>query len=125
MNSEATTELQQRKVRGRPFAKGRSGNPFGRPAISAKREQMLAAGTALLTKHHGRELNRPEELLLDELISVRLTKPTNATEATKRANPVRRLPYEETDHDARSFRGSHAAAGRIARQIVVPHGGRY
>jgi hypothetical protein len=89
LSSEIISDGKLRRLANlRPFPKGVSGNPGGR---GARRERMLADELASLTQHLGRALTRPEELLLDELVSVRLTRPGDSTEATKRATSVSKL----------------------------------
>jgi hypothetical protein len=89
MASEATTEAvsdgkARRLANLKPWPKGVNGR-------TAKRNELLADEHVHFVQHHGREPAHPERLLIDELLSVRLKKPADATEATKRATSTAKL----------------------------------
>jgi hypothetical protein len=76
-----------------PWPKGTSGNPSGLPKVRPKlnREAMIAEHTAKAMEHHKRSLTPIEVELINQIVTLKLTKPKSATSTIRIANSVNRF----------------------------------
>jgi hypothetical protein len=68
-----------------------SGNPSGLPKARPSHEAMIAEHTAKAIDHHKRPLTPIEVELIEQIVTLKLTKPKTATTTIRIANSINRF----------------------------------